>query len=615
MRTPAALLLAPAVAVTLLAPTAAQQHFPPDDEVRAIAHRAGTIPPGVGVVIGLLEPDGSRRVVTAGEPPYDGRTLFEIGSITKVLTGILLAEMAERGEVTIEQPVAELLPPEARVPGRGGRQIRLVDLSTHSSGLPRMPDNFEPADPGNPYIDYTVDRLYDFLRRHELRRDIGAASEYSNVAVGLLGHALARRGGSSYEALVTARVLEPLKMASTKITLSADDRTRLAPGHTVNGTPVPNWDLPEAFAGAGALRSNADDMLTFLAASLTPPDGTALGRAMRRAQAAHYTSPDGRPAGLGWGLSILKQEHHVLTHAGGTGGYLTFVGLDPARRIGVVVLTNSVPNASRIGLHLLDPRLPVTLAPIERSFLVLPIVLAALLTAGVFVAWRRTGATTGRAAHAAFTMAVATSVWMAVTYLAAALRVLTFPPQPPTMVVVFVLLVVLSVGLGVSPVGRRLAAGIPLAILVGVQSFRLPLELIMHRAYEAGLMPKQMSYSGLNFDILTGITALVVAVLYGTGRAGLRTVRAWNLLGTVLLVNIITIAWLSAPTPWRVFREGPANTWVATEPYIWLPAVMVAFAILGHIVVFRRLRAERAHAHAVPVTQLDPHAQVSAPRA
>ena len=184
-------------------------------------------------------------------------------------------------------------------------------------------------------------------------------------------------------------------------------------------------------------------------------------------------------------------------------------------------------------------------------------------------------------------------VWMAATYVAAAFRLLQFPPAPPTMMVVFVLLLVLSVGLGVSPVGRRLAAGLPLAVLVGVQGFRLPLELLMHRAYEDGLMPVQMSYSGLNFDIVTGITALIVCALLAAGRAGVRMARAWNVMGTLLLVNIILIALLSAPAPWRVFRESPANTWIATAPYVWLPTVMVAFAILGHIVIYRRLRAAR----------------------
>ena len=590
-----------ALTLTASALVSAQGHFPSDEAIREIARQAGTISGKVGIVIGVLDADGSRRVVSVGDVPYDGRTLFEIGSITKVFTGILLAEMAERGEVRLEQPVAELLPGDVVVRSRNGRQIRLVDLSTHTSGLPRMPDNFTPADPGNPYVDYTPAKLYDFLRRHELRRDIGVEAEYSNVGVGLLGHALARRAGTSYEALVTARILDPLKLAATKITLSPAEVASLAPGHDASGRQVQNWDLTEAFAGAGALRSNVDDMLTFLAANLSPPGDSPLGRAIRSAQTARFKGAGGRQGGLGWGRSLLKQERLVLTHGGGTGGYLTFVGLDPERRLGVVVLSNQIPvlvsgqtpPVTRLGLHLLDTRMPVSFAALERPFSLLPVVLALLLVTGVFVAWRRTGASVRRSTLAAAAVTLGLVVWMAATYAAAAFGVLRFPPAPPTMIVVFALMLMLSVGLGISPVGRRLAAGLPLSVLVGVQGFRLPLELLMHRAYDYGLMPRQMSYSGLNVDILTGVTALVVGPLLATGHAGIRTARAWNLLGALLLVNIVTVAMLSAPTPFRVFREGPANVWITAAPYVWLPSVMVAFAILGHIVIYRRLRAGR----------------------
>ncbi len=516
---------------------------------------------------------------------------FEIGSITKVFTGILLADMVERGEVRLDQPVAELLPPGVQVPSRNGRQIQLVDLATHSSGLPRMPDNFAPGNPADAYRTYSVASFYDFLRRHELRRDIGVEAEYSNLGVGLLGHALALRAGTSYESVVTARILEPLKMTSTKVTLSAADLARLAPGHSVSGEPVPRWDLSEPMAGAGALRSTADDMLAFLAANLTPPEGGTLRSAIRRAQTPHFTGPGGEQAGLGWGMSVLKGDRHVLTHTGGTGGYITFVALDPERRLGVVVLRNQIANSSRLGLHLLEPRIPASLAPIRRAFTAMPIVLALLLVAGVFVAWRRTGGSMRQSLIATVLMAVGLTMWMGGTYAAASFRMLQFPPAVPTMLVVFVLLLLLSVGVGLSPVGRRLAVGLPLTVLVGVQGFRLPLELMLHRAYEDGLMPRQMSYSGLNFDIVTGITALLVAILLAFDRVGIRTVRAWNVVGSLLLLNIIVIAMLSAPTRLRAFREGPANVWITTEPYVWLPTVMVAFAILGHIVIYRRLRS------------------------
>src|SRR5688500_11428863 len=220
-----------AIILAASTPVAAQRHVPSDEAVREIARQAGMVSGNVGIVIGVLESDGTRRVITVGDAPYDGRTLFVIGSITKVFTGILLAEMAGRGEVRLDQPVAELLPGDVVVPSRSGRQIRLVDLSTHSSGLPRMPDNFNPGDSGNPYVDYTVAQLYDFLRRHELRRDIGVESEYSNVGVGLLGHALARRAGTSYEALVSARILKPLGMMSPWITLCKAVIRRFSPAH------------------------------------------------------------------------------------------------------------------------------------------------------------------------------------------------------------------------------------------------------------------------------------------------------------------------------------------------------------------------------------------------
>ena len=135
-----------------------------------------------------------------------------------------------------------------------------------------------------------------------------------------------------------------------------------------------------------------------------------------------------------------------------------------------------------------------------------------------------------------------------------------------------------------------LCDGLPLAVLIGVQGFRVPLELMMHRAYDSGLMPEQMSYSGLNFDIASGLSALVVSLLLMRGAVGSRVVRMWNVLASLLLLNVVAISLLSAPTPIRVFENGPPNVFVTQPPFIWLPTVMVAFAILGHIVIFRAVR-------------------------
>lgn len=227
---------------------------------------------------------------------------------------------------------------------------------------------------------------------------------------------------------------------------------------------------------------------------------------------------------------------------------------------------------------------------LERAFVAMALTLTTLLVVGVYVGWKRTGASIRGATTAAIVTACGTGVWLWGTHRLSSLGLLRFDTVPPTMMIVFVMLTTLAVGLGVSVVGRRLAAGLPLAVLVGAQTFRLPLELMLHRAYESGLMPVQMSYSGFNFDIISGVSAAALSLLLVAGQAGVRAVRLWNALGSLLLLNIVTISLLSAPTPFRVFHTAPPNVWITAPPYIWLPTVMVAFAMLGHIVVFRAVR-------------------------
>src|SRR5205823_14852796 len=143
-----------------------------------------------------------------------------IGSISKVFTSLLLSDMVQRGEVALTDPIAKYLPAGVKVPERGGRSITLVDLSTHTSGLPRLPSNLNPKDQSNPYADYSVEQLYQFLSSYTLPRDIGAMYEYSNLGGGLLGHVLARRAGTDYETLMVSRIAGPLNMSSTRIVLS-----------------------------------------------------------------------------------------------------------------------------------------------------------------------------------------------------------------------------------------------------------------------------------------------------------------------------------------------------------------------------------------------------------
>jgi CubicO group peptidase (beta-lactamase class C family) len=316
----------------------------------------------VGIVVGVIGPDG-RRVVALGSlgtktPGHvDGDTLYEIGSITKVFTSLVLAEMVERGEVALDDPVARYLP-GVKIPERNGRQITLGDLSTHRSGLPRMPSNFDPKTPTNPYVDYPIERLYQFLAGYELKRDVDAEFEYSNLGAGLLLHALARRAGINYERLMRERVFQPLGMTSTAFTLAPALKSRLATPHSsvFRLAPTPPWDFTEAFAGAGALRSSANDLLTFLGACLghTP---TPLSAAMARMVAIRRDATDTFKMGLGWRLEPRKNGLEIVWTGGATYGSRTFAGYDPTSRVGVVVLSNynSGSGIDDIGRHVLDP--------------------------------------------------------------------------------------------------------------------------------------------------------------------------------------------------------------------------------------------------------------------
>jgi CubicO group peptidase (beta-lactamase class C family) len=310
----------------------------------------------VGMVVGTLDADAGVSVAAFGNPgpgarPLDADSVFEIGSITKVFTAILLAEMADRGEVKLDDPVSAYLPQSVRIPERNGRKITLLDLSTQTSGLPRMPDNLKPRDQSNPYADYSVEQMYEFLGRCELGRDIGSQYEYSNLGVGLLGHALARRAGKTYEAILRERVLDPLGMTHTGITLTPWMKDHLAKGHDNQGRPTANWDIP-TLAGAGALRSTMHDMLRFARANLDPAGGR-LTRIMQQTHAVRV--PTGRPdmsVGLNWHIRRVGDQD-VVWHNGGTGGYRTWLGLDTKRRRAAVILTNSQLANDDLGYELL----------------------------------------------------------------------------------------------------------------------------------------------------------------------------------------------------------------------------------------------------------------------
>ncbi len=291
----------------------------------------------VGMVVGVRDAPGEEIIRGYGDSKPTADTLYEIGSVSKVFTGVLLAALVRDGGASLDTPVEALLPEGSRVPASGERKITLVDLSTHTSGLPRMPDNFAPKDPTNPFADYTEERLLSFLAAAKPARAPGVAYEYSNVGVGLLGWAVARKAGKSYEEYLTEQITAPLGMKSTVVTLTPDTKARLAPGHDMEGKPQANWDLT-SLAGAGGIRSTVADMMLFLKANLAG-GMRPIDVALAAAREVRYTPPEpgAQRMGLGWHISAPG----VHWHNGQTGGYHSFAAVDTAGGRAVVVLADT----------------------------------------------------------------------------------------------------------------------------------------------------------------------------------------------------------------------------------------------------------------------------------
>jgi CubicO group peptidase (beta-lactamase class C family) len=337
------------------------QSFPVlnNDEIREIlVKRIDQQKQAVGIVVGVIEPTGRRVVaygrLANGDPrTLDGDTIFEIGSVTKVSTSLLLADMVCRKEAGLDDPAVKYLPEHVRMPERSAKPITLLDLSTHSSGLPPLPSNLKPG------AGYSVDDLYGFLSGYTLPRDPGSEYEYSNLGAGLLGHLLACRAGTDYESLIRSRIARPLSMPDTGIALSSSMTQRMATGHNAMLAPVANSDLPVPLAGAGALRSSANDMLTFLGAFLEYQE-TPLAPAMKAMLEVRRPAGQGK-IGLGW-LIYPTDGQEIVWHNGVTGGFRSFLGYAPQERIGVVVLSNTstATGIDDIGFHLLNSTLPLT---------------------------------------------------------------------------------------------------------------------------------------------------------------------------------------------------------------------------------------------------------------
>jgi CubicO group peptidase (beta-lactamase class C family) len=342
-------------------PHLGQPMFPSATSIQTMLDNRVAKGRSVGIVLVTYRAGRKPRIYASGTSgrvglPLNGDTIFELGSITKTFTASLLAEMVNRGEVRLDDPVAKYLPREVRVPERGGRKITLLDLATHTSGLPGLPTNIHPKDVSNPYADYTAEMLDEFLSAYSLPREIGSKYEYSAVGLALLGRALGNRLAMSWEQALTERILKPLRMHSTAATLNTDELRRLAPGHDETGKRVSNWDIP-ALPAMGALHSSANDMLKYLIANMSP-GSTKLGPLLAGTHAPRVIMDEETQVGLAWQTGHASNRT-IVWHGGGTGGYRSLIAFDPAKRIGVIVLSNSSAGADDIGFHLLDASLPL----------------------------------------------------------------------------------------------------------------------------------------------------------------------------------------------------------------------------------------------------------------
>jgi len=317
------------------------------------------------VVVGMVNSDGRTwfsygQRVLGTESPVDENTIYEIGSVTKVFTSLLLADAVARGEVTLGQRLKTLLPEDFRIP-LGVPEISLLHLATHRSGLPDNPSNLCFEDPVRPFECYTEARLREFLDTHVLARSPEAGWEYSNVGFGLLGFALSQKLTLPYAELLRQRLLEPLGLHDTWLAPAASENHRLALGY--NGPLLRPAFHAAALEGAGDLRSTASDMLRFLELNLHLVTNGLSATLDGMRQQRSTTAYPGIQQGLGWWLWDLPGGR-IVQHGGNTMGHSAFVGFHPVKKLGVVVLSNAridaVADIADLGLNLLDSNFPLT---------------------------------------------------------------------------------------------------------------------------------------------------------------------------------------------------------------------------------------------------------------
>ncbi len=315
------------------------------------ALRSGDLAPatGGGVSIGVYT-HGVSRVFSFGTAKPD--SIFEIGSLTRPFTGLLLAQMAAQHKVRLDEPVRELLPARS-VTKPQGQEISLVDLASQQSGLPAMPDNISVANIDQPYADYHVADLLAYLDKHGVSNLSRAPSSFSTLGFGLLGEVLAMRAGVSYAQVIQDQIFVPLAMSDTGLELSPQQQARMLPGHDQFHGSAPAWDS-DTLAPAIGLRSTAQNMLAFLVANLHPEqikgasngndaEAATLSEAIRQSLQIQAELSPGMHIALGW---LYQDETGNYWHNGATAAYSAYAFFNPKGDFAAVVLLNASPGVN-----------------------------------------------------------------------------------------------------------------------------------------------------------------------------------------------------------------------------------------------------------------------------
>ncbi len=333
----------------------------PDSLASVVAGRLASGRSSVCVAVGLVTTETQVEFACsqgAGPPRYDLDSIFEIGSITKGFTGLLLADMVRKGEVSLDDKASKYSRPGAKMPARGGEDITLRSLVTQTSGLPRLPPGFLLGSLANPdpYARFDADALYAALERTDIANGNGRY-EYSNFAFMWLSEILARRGAKPFEALLEERILDPLGMRDTAITLSPQQRKRFIAGHDAAYREVPHWDFAGDLGGAGALRSSLRDMMK-LASALAGRTHSPLDETIALALQPMRHSTRNLSTGYAW-VTLADGDKRVQWHNGETGGFHATIAVDRAARAAAVVLVDAAVSFDDLAIHLVDPQFPL----------------------------------------------------------------------------------------------------------------------------------------------------------------------------------------------------------------------------------------------------------------